>query len=51
LAFRRFETRQSARLEVLDYMGFYNADRLRSAIGYLSPMEYKKEQLPNAAVA
>lgn len=51
LAFCRFETRQSARLEVLDYIGFYNTDRLHSAIGYLSPMEYEKEQLPKAAVA
>ena len=51
LAFCRFETRQSARLEVLDYIGFYNADRLRSSLGYLSPMQYEKEQLskPEAA--
>lgn len=51
LVFCRFETRQSARLEVLDYIGFYNADRLHSALGYLSPMQYEKEQLskPEAA--
>jgi len=51
LAFCRFETRQSARLEVLDYIGFYNADRLHSSLGYLSPMQYEKEQLskPEAA--
>jgi len=51
LAFCHFETRLSARLEVLDYIGFYNADRLHSAIGYLSPMEYEKEQLLKEAVA
>jgi putative transposase len=51
LAFCRFEPRQSVRLEVLDYIGFYNADRLHSAIGYLSPLEYEKEQLPKAALA
>jgi putative transposase len=51
LAFCCFETRQSARLEVLDYIGFYNADRLHSSLGYLSPMQYEKEQLskPEAA--
>jgi len=51
LAFCRFETRPSARLEVLDYIGFYNADRLHSSLGYLSPMQYEKEQLskPEAA--
>jgi len=51
LAFCRFETRQLARLELLDYIGFYNADRLHSSLGYLSPMQYEKEQLskPEAA--
>lgn len=51
LAFFRFETRQSAGLEFLDTAGSYNTDRLYSAIGYISPMEYQKEQLPKAAVA
>ena len=51
LAFCRFETRQSARLEALDYIGFYNADRLHSSLGYLSPMQYEKEQLSKAEAA
>ena len=45
----RFETRSAARAEILDYITFYNADRLHSAIGYLSPMEYEKEQLQKVA--
>jgi transposase InsO family protein len=45
----RFTTRQSARLEILDYIGFYNADRLHSSNGYLSPMDYEKEQLNKMA--
>jgi len=51
LAFCRFETRKSARLEVLDYIGFYNADRLHSSLGYLSPMQYEKEQLSKTEAA
>jgi transposase InsO family protein len=45
----RFETRASARNEVLDYIAFYNGLRLHSTLGYLSPIEYEKERLRNAA--
>lgn len=45
----RFTTRQSARLEILDYISFYNADRLHSSNGYLSPMDYEKERLTKLA--
>jgi putative transposase len=45
----RFETRASAKSEVLDYITFYNSLRLHSALGYFSPMEYEKERLQNAA--
>jgi len=45
----RFETRASAKIEVLDYITFYNGLRLHSTLGYLSPLAYEKEQLRNAA--
>jgi transposase InsO family protein len=45
----RFETRASAKIEVLDYITFYNGLRLHSTLGYLSPMAYEKEQLRIAA--
>ena len=45
----RFATRASARLEVLDYITYYNCHRLHSSLGYLSPMSYEKEQLLKAA--
>jgi transposase InsO family protein len=45
----RFTTRRAARAEVLDYITVYNVHRLHSAIGYLSPMQYEKEQLLKVA--
>jgi putative transposase len=45
----RFETRTSAKSEVLNYITFYNGLRLHSTLGYLSPIEYEKERLRNAA--
>jgi putative transposase len=40
----RFITRNEAKKEILDYITFYNSIRLHSTPGYLSPMEYEKEQ-------
>jgi len=45
LAFQRFASRQSARMEVLDYITFYNTDRLHSYLGYLSPMDFERNSL------
>lgn len=46
---QRFVTRASARLEMIDYITFYNCYRLHSTLGYRSPMNYEKEQFENAA--
>jgi transposase InsO family protein len=40
----RFLTRKDAKNEILDYITYYNSIRLHSTLGYLSPMEYEKEQ-------
>jgi transposase InsO family protein len=45
----RFSTRESARMEIIDYITYYNALRLHSTLGYVSPMGYEKEQLRKAA--
>ncbi len=45
----RFTTRASARLELIDYITFYNCYRLHSTLGYVSPMNYEKEQFKQAA--
>lgn len=39
-----FTTRQTARMEVLDYISYYNSIRLHSTLGYKSPIAYEKEQ-------
>jgi len=45
LASCRFVARNTAKIEVLDYITYYNFLRLHSTLGYKSPMEYEKEQL------
>jgi len=42
---RRFATRQEAQSEVMDWLAFYNATRLHSTLGYVSPMNYEKNWL------
>ena len=42
---RRFETRQAAQSEVMDWLAFYNATRLHSTLGYVSPMQHEKNWL------
>jgi putative transposase len=46
---QRFETRQQARDEVLDWLHWYNRKRLHSTLNYLSPMEYEREWKQRAA--
>ena len=49
IGYCRFVFRKMAKAEVLDYITFYNADRLHSTLGYLSPMDYEKINFSNAA--
>ena len=44
-----FTKRRFAKLEVLDYIAYYNSIRLHSTLGYKSPMKYEKEQFLKAA--
>ena len=45
----RFATLAAARLEVFDYIdGWYNPRRRHSALDYLSPMAYEKQELSRA---
>jgi transposase InsO family protein len=45
----RFTTRLSAKMEVLDYISYYNSIRLHSTLGYRSPFTFEKEQCRLAA--
>jgi transposase InsO family protein len=49
ISYYRFKNRQEAKAEILDYISYYNTDRLHSYLGYMSPMDYKKERLLNVA--
>lgn len=40
----RFVSRNEAKMEILDYITFYNSIRLHSTLGYVSPMAYEKKQ-------
>jgi transposase InsO family protein len=40
----RFYTRNEAKNEILDYITYYNSIRLHSTLGYISPIDYEKEQ-------
>jgi transposase InsO family protein len=40
----RFVNRGHAKMEILDYITYYNSIRLHSTLGYVSPMTYEKEQ-------
>ena len=39
---RRFATRRDAMDEVIDWLTFYNYKRLRSTLGYVSPMTFEQ---------
>ena len=45
----RFSKRESSRLEIVDYITFYNCLRLHSTLGYVSPMAYEKQRFRNSA--
>jgi transposase InsO family protein len=41
---KMYITREQAKTDAIDYMEmFYNSQRLHSTLGYLSPMQYEKE--------
>lgn len=48
--FKRFKTRDEAKLEIFDYIEtFYNRERRHSTLGYFSPANYEKIALQNTA--
>jgi transposase InsO family protein len=45
ISYCRFKNKKEARVEVIDYISYYNSDRLHSSLDYLSPMDYEKERI------
>jgi len=45
----RFVTRLSAKMQILDYISYYNSIRLHSTLGYKTPFAYEKELCRKAA--
>jgi putative transposase len=44
---RRFPSQAEARMAVFEYLeGWYNPHRRRSALGYQSPVNYERSQVP-----
>ena len=49
LNYERFETRDQAKLSVIDYLAFYNGKRSHSKLGYKTPLEFEREFYSKAA--
>jgi putative transposase len=43
----RFATSRQANDEMIGWLRFYHHQRLHSTLGYLSPMAFEKERLPD----
>jgi transposase InsO family protein len=45
ISYCRFKNKKEARVEIIDYISYYNSNRLHSSLDYLSPTDYEKERI------
>ena len=38
----RFHTRAEAAREIIEFLGYYNTERLHSSLGYVTPSEFEQ---------
>lgn len=43
LSYERFCSKAGAKLSIVDYIAFYNGQRMHSTLGYKSPMIFEQE--------
>ncbi len=41
--YKRFRTKESAKISIIDYLAFYNGERMHSKRGSQSPLEYERK--------
>ena len=44
---KRFKTQREAKDETIDWLLWYNRDRLHSTLAYVSPMQFEQDWLAN----
>ena len=43
LNYEKFRTKAAAKLNIIDYLAFYNGRRIHSKLGYQSPFQFEKD--------
>jgi transposase InsO family protein len=43
LNYQKFSSKEAAKLSIIDYIAFYNGNRMHSVLNYKSPLAYEKE--------
>ena len=50
IADRVWRSRSQLELAVVEYIGWYNADRLHESLGHVPPLEYEQQHVPQRPI-